>query len=76
MISKSRRCKRVNPVYANEIIDLLGGTGSVSKICDIKDASVSEWRKLGMPKGRFMFLSERFKRIVKQPYSKKHDLFV
>lgn len=76
MSTKNRRCLRVNPTYANEIIDSLGGTGCVSRICDVKDASVSEWRKSGMPKGRFMFLSEKYKRLVKQPYSKKSDLFV
>ncbi len=71
-----KRCQRVNPKYANEIIDLLGGTGCVSKICDVRDASVSEWRRSGMPKGRFMFLSERYKRLIQRPYKTKSDLFV
>lgn len=34
----------------NEIIDALGGTAKVARLCDVKAPSVSEWRKNGIPK--------------------------
>lgn len=40
----------------NKIIDLLGGTNAVAKLCEIKPGSVSDWRKYGIPKARLMFL--------------------
>lgn len=40
----------------NQIIDALGGTSAVAKLCEIKDSSVSEWRTNGIPKARLMFL--------------------
>jgi hypothetical protein len=36
----------------SEIIDELGGTSAVAKLCEIKPSSVSEWRQSGIPKGR------------------------
>jgi hypothetical protein len=41
---------------ANKIIDDLGGTNEVARLCDIKPASVSEWRTNGIPKARLMYL--------------------
>jgi hypothetical protein len=40
----------------DEIIDALGGTSEVARLCEIQPASVSEWRKLGIPKARLKFL--------------------
>ncbi len=41
---------------ANTVIDRLGGTSAVAKICDIKPPSVHEWRENGIPKARQQFL--------------------
>lgn len=43
---------------ANKIIDRLGGTNAVARLCEVEPASVSEWRtsKNGIPKARLMFL--------------------
>lgn len=41
---------------ANTIIDRLGGTSAVAKICEIKPPSVHEWRTNGIPKARLQFL--------------------
>lgn len=41
---------------ANQIIDALGGTAEVARICQIKPPSVSEWRDNGIPQARIMFL--------------------
>ena len=44
----------------SEIIDALGGTSAVARLFDIKSPSVSEWRELGIPKARRMYLELRF----------------
>ncbi|MBA0342095.1 hypothetical protein D7U87_15505 [Stenotrophomonas maltophilia] len=44
-----------NPT-ASEIIDRLGGTTEVARICRIKPPSVSEWRASGIPPARRQFL--------------------
>ncbi len=41
---------------ASEIIDRLGGTTEVARICQIKPPSVSEWRSTGIPQARRQFL--------------------
>lgn len=40
----------------NVVIDRLGGTGAVARICEISPASVSGWRENGIPKPRVQFL--------------------
>jgi hypothetical protein len=39
-----------------EIIDALGGTAEVARICNVRPPSVSEWRKNGIPPARRQFL--------------------
>lgn len=41
---------------ASKIIDLLGGTTAVAKLCQVKQPSVSEWRRNGIPRARRQFL--------------------
>lgn len=41
---------------ASEIIDELGGTAAVAKLCDVKLPSVSEWRRTGIPRAREQYL--------------------
>ena len=45
-----------NELTADEIIDALGGTSETARICQVKDPSVSEWRRNGIPRARLMFL--------------------
>lgn len=40
----------------SEIIDRLGGTTEVARICHIKPPSVSEWRSTGIPPARRQYL--------------------
>lgn len=40
----------------NQIIDALGGTFRVAKLCDVRPPSVSDWRRYGIPRARMMFL--------------------
>lgn len=39
-----------------EIIDSLGGTAVVARLCEIRPSSVSEWRHNGIPRGRLLYL--------------------
>src|SRR5277367_6826789 len=40
----------------DQIIDALGGTSETARLFGIAAASVSEWRKEGIPKSRLMYL--------------------
>jgi hypothetical protein len=42
--------------FADQIIDRLGGTSEVARLCEINPASVSGWRENGIPHARLMFL--------------------
>jgi len=53
-------------VDANKIIDSLGGTVSVSSLCDVTKAAVSQWRIYGIPKARLMYL-----RVIRPDVFKK-----
>lgn len=41
---------------ACRVIDALGGTGEVAKLCEVSDAAVSQWRHDGIPRARLQFL--------------------
>ena len=41
------------------IIDLLGGTSKVAKMCKLDSAAVSNWRIRGIPADKYMFLGAR-----------------
>ena len=43
-------------IHASKVIDVLGGTAAVARIFDISMPSVSDWKHLGIPKPRMMFL--------------------
>lgn len=40
----------------NLIIDRLGGTGELAKLCRVSAQAVSQWRWKGIPPARLMFL--------------------
>jgi len=42
--------------FANTVIDRLGGTTAVAKICECQPPSVHQWRNDGIPKYRLQFL--------------------
>ena len=35
---------------ANRIIDALGGTSAVAKLCEVNSQAVSQWRRNGIPR--------------------------
>lgn len=45
----------MNP-YATKIIEALGGTAEVARLFDISMASVSGWKKNGIPRACAMYL--------------------
>jgi len=40
----------------SKIIDALGGTAEVARLCKVKQPSVSEWRRAGIPRARRQYL--------------------
>jgi predicted aconitase len=51
---------------ACEIIEVLGGTQAVSRICKVKPASVSGWKHDGIPDARLMYLKLAFPKKFKE----------
>lgn len=41
---------------SNLIIDSLGGTNEVARICQVTAQAVSQWRESGIPQARLMYL--------------------
>jgi DNA-binding transcriptional regulator YdaS (Cro superfamily) len=56
------------------LLQLLGGTVKVAKMCDVEPAAVSQWRKNGIPREQLMFLGAR---IEKESHGlvSRQDLF-
>lgn len=48
--------KDVDISFVNAVIDELGGVNHTAKLCEIKPASVCDWRKKGIPRARLMYL--------------------
>ncbi len=42
--------------HATQVIDVLGGTAEVARLCQVAMPSVSDWKKEGIPRARMMFL--------------------
>ncbi|OQY64733.1 MAG: hypothetical protein B6D47_12975 [Rhodocyclaceae bacterium UTPRO2] len=40
----------------NKIIDALGGTNEVARLCEVTKAAVSQWRRGGIPRARLLYL--------------------
>ena len=58
----------------NAILDLLGGTAKVSRMCKCDPATVSTWRKRGIPHGQLLFLAARIEKESNGLVTRK-DLF-
>lgn len=41
---------------SNSVIDALGGTSAVARLCHVKPPSVSKWRTSGIQDARLMYL--------------------
>ena len=56
------------------LIDLLGGTGKVAKMCKVAPAAVAQWRLRGLPYGQLIFLAARLEQESHGLVTRK-DLF-
>ena len=54
---------KLSPDLSSQIIDALGGTGEVSRLCGVSTSAVAQWRKNGMTRSFGLFLRERFKNL-------------
>jgi DNA-binding transcriptional regulator YdaS (Cro superfamily) len=55
----------------NEIIDLLGGTFAVAKMCQISPPSVSQWRNNGLPGDKLVLLASELEKKSNGKWSRK-----
>ena len=44
------------------LLQLLGGTVKVAKICEVEPAAVSQWKKNGIPREQLLFLAARIEK--------------
>jgi len=44
------------------LLQLLGGTGKVAKLCEVEPAAVSQWKKNGIPREQLLFLAARIEK--------------
>lgn len=54
----------MNP-HASQVIDAIGGTAEVARLCEIKSPSVSDWRKEGIPPARMQYLRSARRKQLK-----------
>lgn len=47
---------KISVMNDSKIIDELGGTSAVAKLCEVKPSSVSEWRTQGIPRARRQYM--------------------
>jgi DNA-binding transcriptional regulator YdaS (Cro superfamily) len=55
----------------NEIIDILGGTTKVAKLCGVTLPSVSQWRNNGIPQDKLIFLAASLEKASDGKYTRK-----
>jgi len=52
-------------ISESAILDLLGGTNKVARICKVSSASVAQWRDNGIPHGKLLMLAARIEKESK-----------
>ena len=63
MTTKKKSAPRLSPEASGALIDALGGTNTVSRLCEISSSAVAQWRTAGVPKSRVLYLRELFKKL-------------
>ena len=66
---KGAASRRLDPALSERVIDALGGTSSLARICGITPSSVSEWRSEGITRPWMLYLREKFRMlpVMKDP---------
>jgi DNA-binding transcriptional regulator YdaS (Cro superfamily) len=57
----------------SEIIELLGGTGKVAKLCNVSAPAVAQWRKNGIPKDKLIFVAASLEKLSNGAFSRKES---
>lgn len=60
---KKNKPARLSPEASSKVIDALGGTGEVSRICGVTTSAVAQWRSKGMTRAFALYLRERFRNL-------------
>lgn len=60
---KNNTRAKLSPEMSTKIIDALGGTTEVARLCGVSMPAVSQWRSQGMSRAFALFLRERFKNL-------------
>ena len=55
----------------NHIIDLLGGTFAVAKMCRVSPPSVSQWRNNGIPADKLVMVAGELEKKSEGKFSRK-----
>lgn len=49
-------------ITESTMIDLLGGTNKVARLCQVASTAVTQWRKNGIPRGKLILLAARIEK--------------
>lgn len=49
-------------ITESTMIDLLGGTNKVARLCQVASTAVTQWRKNGIPRGKLLLLAARIEK--------------
>lgn len=60
----AKYAKRLDPESTSRIIDALRGTRAVARLIGCTPGAVSQWRRIGMPRARLMYLRERYRDLA------------
>jgi DNA-binding transcriptional regulator YdaS (Cro superfamily) len=55
----------------SEIIEILGGTSKVSRLCGVSPAAVCQWRKNGIPEDRLILLATQLEMLTGGKFNRK-----
>jgi len=50
----------------SELIDALGGTAAVARLCCVSPQAVSKWRNSGIPPARLMYLQLAYRDVCSE----------
>jgi DNA-binding transcriptional regulator YdaS (Cro superfamily) len=55
----------------NEIINILGGTSKVARMCGVTAAAACQWRKKGIPEDRMIYLAASLEKATNGAITRK-----
>jgi DNA-binding transcriptional regulator YdaS (Cro superfamily) len=61
-------------ITESTMIDLLGGTNKVARLCKVASTAVTQWRKNGIPRGKLILLAARIE-IKSHGLVTRQDMF-